>query len=123
MRGVNIGNNVYVGYDVVFDRIHPELITVGDYSEIGDKCIISAHSRGTLTTRHAYPRKMEPIEIGSGVSITPGCIIIQGVTIGNDSIIGVGSVVSRDIPPNSLAMGYPARVIKKIGKEEQDKES
>ena len=56
MRGVNIGENVYVGYDVVFDRIHPELITVGDYAEIGDRCILSAHSRGSLTTRQAYPR-------------------------------------------------------------------
>ena len=44
MRGVNLGKNVYVGYDVVFDRLHPEMITVGDYSEIGDRCILSAHS-------------------------------------------------------------------------------
>lgn len=114
MRGVNIGENVYVGYDVVFDRIHPELITVGDYSEIGDRCILSAHSRGSLTTRQAYPRTMAPIKIGCGVSVNPGCIITQGVEIGDNSIIGIGSVVSRDISPNSLALGYPARVVKKL---------
>ena len=96
MRGVNLGQNVYVGYDVVFDRIHPELITVGDYSEIGDRCILSAHTRGSLTTRQAYPRTMAPIEIG------------------DNSIIGIGSVVSRSISPNSLALGYPARVVKKL---------
>jgi acetyltransferase-like isoleucine patch superfamily enzyme len=114
MRGVNIGENVYVGYNVVFDRIHPELITVEDYAEIGDRCILSAHTRGSLTTRQAYPRTMAPIKIGRGVSVNPGCIITQGVEIGENSIIGIGSVVSRDISPNSLALGYPARVIKKL---------
>ncbi len=114
MRGVNIGKNVYVGYDVVFDRLHPELITIGDYAEIGDRCIFSAHSRGSLTTRQAYPRTMDPIIIGRGVSVNPGCIITQGVEIGENSIIGIGSVVTRDISPNSLALGYPARVVKKL---------
>ena len=114
MRGVNIGKNVYIGYDVVLDRLHPELITIGDYSEIGDRCILSAHTRGSLTTRQAYPRTMAPIKIGSGVSVNPGCIITQGVEIGDNSIIGIGSVVSRDISPNSLALGYPAKVVKKL---------
>jgi acetyltransferase-like isoleucine patch superfamily enzyme len=114
MRGVNIGKNVYIGYDVIFDRLHPELITIGDYAEIGDRCILSAHTRGSLTTRDAYPRSMDPIKIGSGVSVNPGCIITQGVEIGENSIIGIGSVVSRDISPNSLALGFPARVVKKL---------
>jgi acetyltransferase-like isoleucine patch superfamily enzyme len=114
MRGVNLGENVYVGYDVIFDRIHPELITVGDYAEIGDRCILSAHSRGSLTTRQAYPRTTDPIKIGRGALVNSGCIITQGVEIGENSIIGIGSVVTRDISPNSLALGYPARVVKKL---------
>ena len=114
MRGVNIGQNVYIGYDVIFDRIHPELITVGDYAEIGDRCILSAHSRGSLTTRQAYPRTTEPIKIGRGALVNSACIITQGVEIGENSIIGIGSVVTRDISPNSLALGYPAKVIKKL---------
>ena len=114
MRGVNIGKNVYIGYDVVFDRIHPELITIEDYAEVGDRCILSAHTRGSLTTRDAYPRSTAPIKIGRGVGINPGCIITQGVEIGENSIIGIGSVVSRSISPNSLALGFPARVVKKL---------
>lgn len=114
MRGVNIGKNVYIGYDVILDRIHPELITIGDYAEIGDRCILSAHTRGSLTTRDAYPRTTAPIKIGRGVGVNPGCIITQGVEIGENSIIGIGSVVSRDISPNSLALGFPARVVKKL---------
>lgn len=114
MRGVNIGKNVYIGYDVIFDRIHPELITIEDYAEIGDRCIISAHSRGTLTLRELYPRTTKPVKIGRGVWMPPGCIVIQGVEIGENSVIGTGSVVLKSIPANSLAMGFPARVIKKF---------
>ena len=114
MRGVNIGKNVYIGYNVLFDRLHPELITIGDYVEIGDWCIFSAHTRGSLTTRQAYPRTEKPIKIGRGVCINSRCIITQGVEIGENSIIEIGSVVTRNIPPNSFAMGYPAKVVKKL---------
>lgn len=121
MRGVNIiGKNVYIGYNVVFDRIHPEMITIEDYVEIGDLCILSAHSRGSLTTRNSYPRTIKPIIIKSGVSINPGSIITQGVEIGENSIIGIGSVVTRNISPNSLALGYPAKVIKKLNENVDD---
>lgn len=112
MRGVKIGHDVYVGYDVIFDRIHPELITVEDYAEIGDRCIISVHSRGTLLLRDRYPRSVKPVKIGRGAWIAPGCIIIQGVEIGEKSIIGTGAVVTKSIPPNCLAVGVPAKVVK-----------
>ena len=114
MRGINIGKNVYIGYDVIFDRIHPELITIEDYAEIGDRCIISTHSRGSLPLRELYPRTTKSVKIGRGVWMPPGCIVIQGVEIGKNSVIGTGSVVLKSIPPNSLAMGFPARVIKKL---------
>jgi acetyltransferase-like isoleucine patch superfamily enzyme len=124
MRGVNIGKNVYIGYDVIFDRLHPEMITIEDFVEIGDRCILSSHSRGSLTTRNAYPRTIEPIIIRRGVSVNPACIITQGVEIGENSIIGIGSVVSRNISPNSLALGFPAKVVKKldVGIEEKNEE-
>jgi acetyltransferase-like isoleucine patch superfamily enzyme len=114
LRGILIGKNVYIGYDVIFDRIHPEQITIEDYAEIGDRCIISAHSRGTLLLRDKYPRSVEPVKIGKGAWIAPGCIIMQGVEIGEKSVIGTGSVVNKNIPGNSVAIGFPARVVKKL---------
>jgi acetyltransferase-like isoleucine patch superfamily enzyme len=114
MRGIRIGKGVYIGYDVIFDRIHPEQITIEDYVEIGDKCIISAHSRGTLLLRDKYPRSVRPVRIGRGTWIAPGCIIIQGVDIGELSVIGTGAVVTKSVPSNCLAAGVPAKVIKKI---------
>jgi acetyltransferase-like isoleucine patch superfamily enzyme len=119
MRGVNIGENVYIGYNVLFDRLHPELITIGDNASIGDWCIFSAHTRGSLTTRQAYPRTEKPIKIGCGVCINSKCIVTQGVEIGENSVIDIGSVVTRNIPPNSLARGYPAKVINHFDDEEK----
>jgi len=113
MRGVNIGKNAYIGYKVLFDRLHPELITIGDDVEIGDWCIFSAHTRGSLTTRQAYPRTEKPIKIGRGACLNNRCIVTQGVEIGENSEIDIGSVVTRNIPPNSFASGYPARVVNK----------
>jgi acetyltransferase-like isoleucine patch superfamily enzyme len=114
MRGVRIGKDVYIGYDVIFDRIHPEQITVEDYAEIGDRTIVSAHSRGTLLLRDKYPRSVQPVRIGKGVWIAPGCIVIQGVDIGDKSVIGTGAVVTKSIPANCLAVGVPAKVVKKL---------
>jgi acetyltransferase-like isoleucine patch superfamily enzyme len=112
LRGIKIGKNVYIGYDVIFDRIHPEQITIEDYVEIGDRSIISAHSRGTLLLRDLYPRSVQPVKIGKGTWIAPGCIILQGVEIGEKSVIGTGAVVNKSVPPHSVAVGVPAKVIK-----------
>ncbi|MFY9131504.1 MAG: acyltransferase [Candidatus Methanoculleus thermohydrogenotrophicum] len=115
MRGINIGKEVYIGYDVIFDRIHPEYITIEDYAEIGDRCIISAHQRGTKTLMDKYPRTVKPVRIGRGAWMAPGCIVIQGVDIGENSVIGTGSVVLWDIPAGTVVMGNPARPMKKLG--------
>lgn len=55
-----------------------------------------------------------PIKIGNGCWLGGGVIVLPGVTIGDGSVIGGGSVVTKDIPPNSLAVGNPCRVIRKI---------
>lgn len=120
-RGIKIGKNVYIGYDVIFDRIHPDQITIEDYAEIGDCCIISAHSRGSLPLREKYPRSVQPVKIGMGVWMAPGCIVIQGVEIGEKSVIGTGAVVTKSIPPNCLAVGVPAKVVKRFDLEDGTK--
>ncbi len=113
-RGIKIGKNVYIGYEVIFDRIHPELITIGDYVEIGDRSIISAHSRGSMLLRDVYPRKNDSVRIETGAWIAPGCIILQGVTIGEKAVVGTGSVVTRDVPARCVVVGVPAKVIRRL---------
>jgi acetyltransferase-like isoleucine patch superfamily enzyme len=107
-----IRKDVYIRNDVIFDRIHPELITVEDYAEIGDRSIISAHSRGSLLLRDRFPRSAKPVKIGRGVWIAPGCIILQGVEIGEKTVVGTGAVVTKSLPSNCVAVGVPAKVIK-----------
>lgn len=113
-RGINIGKNVYIGYDVTFDRIYPELITIEDYAEIGDKCIISAHSRGSILFRDIYKRELKPVLIGRGAWVMPGVIIVPGVTIGEMSVVATGAVVNKDVPTKTLVAGVPAKVIKHL---------
>lgn len=114
MQGINIGKHVYIGCDVVFDRINPEYITIEDYVGIGDRCIITAHQHVPSLLHDQYPRTVKPVHIGRGANIFPGSIIINGVSIGERAVIGTGSVVLWDIPPNSVAQGNPAKVIRKF---------
>ena len=61
-----------------------------------------------------------PVHIGDNVWICTGALILPGVTIGAGSIIGAGSVVTKDIPPHSLAVGNPCRVIRKLNRDRTD---
>ena len=63
---------------------------------------------------HGYARKVESVLIKENTSVSSGCIITAGTIIGKNCIIGAGSVVSTTIPDNSVVLGNPARVIKKI---------
>jgi acetyltransferase-like isoleucine patch superfamily enzyme len=73
-------------------------------------------STNPFLKRIGYGRKIEPVVIKTGAVIYPGCIITAGITIGINSMIAVGSVVVDTIPDYSIAVGNPARVIKKIDK-------
>ena len=56
----------------------------------------------------------KPIRIGNGVWIGGGAIVLPGVTIGDGCVIGAGSVVTRDLPPDTLAVGNPARIVRSL---------
>ena len=63
----------------------------------------------------ACPLKYAPINIKDGAHIGIGSIIMPGVTIGRGAVIGAGSVVTKDVPDYSLALGVPARIVKTLG--------
>ena len=65
-------------------------------------------------TRAAGLEYAKPIRIGSGVWIGGGVIILPGVTIGDGCVVGAGAIVTQDIPADSLAVGNPARIIRKL---------
>lgn len=108
-KKVSIGDRV---------SIHPHTyilgeVTIGNYVAIATKCSIVAESHNfsdVSTYIKSQGIEDQPISIGNDVWIGANSVILGNVTIGDGSIIGAGSVVTRDIPPYSVAMGNPARV-------------
>lgn len=115
-RGVKIGKHVFIGPDTHIDLIYPDLVTIEDYVSIGYSMIF-AHSNPTCSItlkKHYYPRKVAPVVIKRGAWIAAGVIILCGVTIGENSIVGAGSVVTRNIDPYTVVVGAPAKEVKKL---------
>lgn len=114
--GVNIGQRVYIGHEVLFDRAFPEQITIGDDTAIGDRCTITAH--GCIPThtplKEVYPLTVKPVNIGSRVWIMPNVTIIYGVSIGDEAVVATGAVVTRDVPARTLVAGVPAKIVKQL---------
>ncbi|MDI9436416.1 MAG: acyltransferase, partial [Euryarchaeota archaeon] len=95
------------------------LITIQDYVSIGMNSMIFAHSNPTNSVdvkKYYYPREIAPTKIERGAWIAPGSIILAGITIGSNSIVGAGSVVIKDVDPYTIVGGNPAKIIKKLDK-------
>jgi len=85
-------------------------IIVGDDSGIGGHCLLFGHA-SWQSQFEGYPVDFAPIEIGNSVSLTWRVFLMPGIKIGDGSVIGPNSLVTKDVPPKSLAAGFPARVI------------
>ena len=117
LRGVKIGKNCHFNPYALIDLMYPELITIGDNVTLGSYSMLFAHNNPTANLflkQGEYPRKVAKVTIKSGAVINPGVVVNAGVTIGENCIIGPRSVVGQDIPDYCVAIGNPARVIKKI---------
>ncbi len=92
-----------------------ELIRIGAYSQLGPYCMLmdNAYHHVEPELRHERPPS-KPIILERNVWLGARTIVLPGVTIGHDSCIGAGSVVTKDIPPRTLAAGVPAKVIRSI---------
>lgn len=86
-------------------------IEIGDDVRIGANCVIMDADFHLEDPRSGKP---QPIKIGDRVWLGANVVVMKGVTIGNNSIIGMNSVVTNDIPENSVAVGSPAKVIRKL---------
>jgi len=117
---ISIGENFFSNFNLTI--IDCGKVIFGDNVMIGPNCTISSAGhpldieRRNRHLEYAYTVTIEDnVWIGSDVSILPG------ITIGLGSVIGAGSIVNRDIPPNSLAVGNPCRVIRSITDEEKNR--
>jgi acetyltransferase-like isoleucine patch superfamily enzyme len=95
LRGVKIGNNVWIAQLVYIDENHPEMVTIGDNSTIGLRTSIIAHMY--WGARKETDRGQVVIE--KDVYVGPHCVILPNVRIGEGAVIKGGTVVTRDVPP------------------------
>ena len=106
---LRVGDNLFVNYDCVFLDCAP--IEIGDDVQIGPAVqLYTATHPLDPGERRAGIEGARPIRIGSNVWIGGGAIVLPGVTIGDDAVIGAGSVVTRDVPAGMVVVGNPARV-------------
>ena len=114
-----VGKHFYCNYDCVFLDCGP--ITIGDNVMLGPKVALYAvnHPIDPVVrgTNYDFP---EPITIGSNVWIGGSTVVCPGVSIGDNTVIGAGSVVTKDIPANVVAAGNPCRVIRPITQADTD---
>ncbi|MBF1249501.1 MAG: sugar O-acetyltransferase [Lachnospiraceae bacterium] len=113
----HFGKNVYANYNLTaVDDTH---IYVGDNTMIAPNVILAsaAHPLDPEERRKGYQYN-QPVHIGKNCWLGAGVIVVPGVSIGDDTVIGAGSVVTKDIPSGVVAVGNPCRVIKEIKREE-----
>jgi acetyltransferase-like isoleucine patch superfamily enzyme len=99
-EGVTIEDEVFIGHGVTF---------------VNDKYPRATNGNGALQNEQDW--KVEPTIVKKGASIGSGVTILCNVTIGEEAIVGSGSVVTRNVPPHTIVAGNPARIIRRISNE------
>ena len=103
-RGVNIGRNVWIGYQVMLETAYPHLISIGDNVSISMRATILAHFR-----------EQSGVCIEDGAFVGPCACILPNVRLGKCCVITAGSVVTSNVPPFTVVQGNPARPVAKNG--------
>ncbi|MFI0263210.1 sugar O-acetyltransferase [Streptomyces sp. NPDC017056] len=110
---IRIGARTFVNFNAVFLDAGP--ITVGSDVQIGPNVqLLTPTHELAPERRRAGWEKAEPVTIGDNVWLGGGVIVCPGASVGADTVVGAGAVVTRDLPPGVLAVGNPARVVRKL---------
>lgn len=114
----HFGKNVYANFNLTLvDDTH---IYVGDGTLFGPNVVVATAGHPILPSLRAKRLQYNaPVHIGKNCWIGAGAVIVPGVTIGDDTVIGAGSIVTRDIPSGVVAVGNPCRVMRKVGERDR----
>ncbi len=117
-RHLHLGKNIYFNFNVTLvDDTH---IYIGDYTMLGPNVVIATAGHPILPElRQQGYQYNAAVHIGRNCWLGAGVIIVPGITIGDNVVIGAGSIVTKDIPDNSVAVGNPCKVVREVN--EQDK--
>ena len=121
--GCHVGKNVFIGDFVREDLQHAHMIYIDDYAHVTSDCRLLCHQRDLTNYRVGDNAalcgyKTGEIHIGKGCMIGMRTMIMPGVTIGDGAIVGANSLVTKSIPPYTIATGMPARVVKAVAERE-----
>ncbi|WP_168627352.1 MULTISPECIES: sugar O-acetyltransferase [unclassified Cryobacterium] len=110
---IRIGSRTFANFGLVALDVAP--ITIGDDVQIGPnvQLLTPTHPLDSESRRDKW-EAAEPIVIGDNVWLGGGVIVLPGVTIGENTVVGAGAVVTKDLPANVVAVGNPARVIREL---------
>lgn len=112
-RNIHVGKDFIANYNVTILDI--ARVDIGDYCLIGPNTLISTVGHPLSPRgRRAKLANSKPVRIGDDVWIGGNCTILPGVSVGNNVIIAAGSVVTKDVPDNSVVAGAPARVLRSL---------
>lgn len=110
---IEIGENFYSNHNLII--LDPAKVTFGDNVFIGPNCgFYTPEHPLDASTRNKGLEYAKPIKVGNNVWFGGNVIVLGGVTIGDNAVIGAGSVVVKDIPANTVAVGNPCRVLREL---------
>lgn len=116
---VHFGKNIYCNFGVTMvDDTH---IYIGDYTMLAPKVVIATAGHPILPElrKQAYQYNA-PVHIGKNCWLGAGVIVLPGVTVGDNVVVGAGSVVTKDLPDNVVAVGNPCRVLREINEHDRE---
>lgn len=117
-KNVYFGDGVYANFNLVL--VDDAEIHVGNYVMMGPNVVICAATHPiSPEIRKKTAQYNLPVRIEDNVWLGANCIILPGVTIGENSVIGAGSIVTKDIPANVVAVGSPCRVLREINENDR----
>ena len=117
--GCKVGKGVFIGANVSIDSGNADLIEIGDHVHIAVHSILLCHKKDLSSyfvgdDYAQLPYKKQKIVLKKGCAIGTGTLILPGVTVGEGAIVGAFSLVSKNIPDWTIAVGRPAKVVKQI---------
>lgn len=113
-RGVKIGEKVHIGPMVTIDDVYPNFVVLEDGVSLAGQIFILTHNKPMDYHKHLVEAFLGPVIIKKNAWVAISVVILPGVTIGEGAIVASGSVVTKDVPPNTLVGGAPAKVIKEF---------
>ena len=118
-RHVHFGKNVYANFNLtIVDDTH---VYVGDYTMIGPNVIIATAGHPILPElREQGYQYNASVHIGKNCWLGAGVIILPGITIGDNVVVGAGSIVTKDLPSNVVAVGNPCKVLREVGEKDRE---